>query len=43
MLIKIIFHCNMSISNLIVPVSAEANDMVEVESLKGRKGSGISE
>lgn len=43
MLIKIIFHCKMSISNLIVPVSAEATDMVEVESLKGRKGSGICE
>lgn len=40
---KIMFHFKMSISNLIVPVSAEANDMVEVESLKGRKGSGICE
>lgn len=35
--IKIIFHCKMLISNLMVPVSAEANDMVEVEPLKGRK------
>lgn len=40
---KIIFHHKKSISNLTVHVSAEANNEVEVESLKGRKASGICE
>lgn len=43
MLMTIIFPCKILISNLIDHVSAEVNDMVEVESLKGRKDSGICE
>lgn len=39
----VIFLCKILISNLINHVSAEANDMVEVESLKGRKDSGVCE
>lgn len=39
----VIFPCKVFIRNLIDHVSAEANDKVEVESLKGRKDSGICE
>lgn len=41
-LMKIMFQCRKATSNRTVRVSAEANNEVEVESLKGRKASGIN-